>query len=131
MPVGGPDGNPDLQRFEGFQEAYSLALDVSKAARTLPGYEQFELGKQLRRAARSVPANLVEGWAKRASAVEFRRYLQICIGSCEECKFWLEMGRDEGYLAAECCDTLVSRFHLVGAMLQRLWKNWKDLDRSR
>ena len=112
-----------------FRESYQLALDVSKTSKTLPAYEQFELGKQLRRAARSIPANIVEGWAKRASPPEFRRYLQISIGSCEECKFWLEMGRDEGYLNAECCKELANRFHLVGAMLQSLWKNWKNFEK--
>jgi len=56
-----------------FREAYQLALDVSRASRLLPAYEQFEIGKQLRRAVRSIPANIVEGWAKRVSPPEFRR----------------------------------------------------------
>jgi len=109
-----------------FREAYQLALDVSRPSRMFPGHEQFELGRQLRRAARSIPANIVEGWAKRASALEFRRYLQISIGSCEECKFWAEMSRDEGYLTAEKCDEISNRFNVVGAMLMSLWKNWKS-----
>jgi len=50
-----------------FRESYQLALDVSKAAKRFPAPEQFELVKQLRRAARSIPANIVEGWAKRSS----------------------------------------------------------------
>ena len=109
-----------------FRESYQLALDVSRASRSLPGHEQFEMGRQLRRAARSVPVNVVEGWAKRASAVEFKRFLQISIGSCEECKFWLEMSRDEGYLSAATCDELANRFNVVGAMLRSLWKNWQS-----
>jgi four helix bundle protein len=44
-----------------FREAYQLALDISRASRSLPVYEQFEIGKQLRRAVRSVPVNIVEG----------------------------------------------------------------------
>jgi len=109
-----------------FREAYQLALDVSRASRFLPGYEQFEIGKQLRRAVRSIPANIVEGWAKRASPLEFRRYLQISIGSCEECKFWLEMSIDEGYLKQEECGEFANRLNVVGAMLRSLWKNWKS-----
>jgi hypothetical protein len=49
-----------------FKESYRLALDVSKSAKRLPVDEQFEIGRQRCRAARSVPANIVEGWAKRA-----------------------------------------------------------------
>lgn len=109
-----------------FREAYQLALDVSRMSKSLPGYEQFELGRQLRRAARSIPVNIVEGWAKRSSALEFKRYLQISMGSCEECKFWIEMGRDEGYFKREECDQFANRFNVVGAMLRSLWKNWKS-----
>jgi len=58
-----------------FQESYRLALGVSSATKKFPAAEQFELARQLRRAARSIPANIVEGWAKRASAAEFKRYL--------------------------------------------------------
>jgi len=108
-----------------FRESYQLALDVSRTTRKFPGPEQFELARQLRRAARSIPANIVEGWAKRGSAAEFKRYLQVAIGSCEECKLWLEMSRDESYLSPEDCKDLVNRFHVVGAMLASLWKQWK------
>src|ERR1700674_5962542 len=44
-----------------FRESYRLALAVSRTSRGLPGPEQFELARQLRRAARLVPANIVEG----------------------------------------------------------------------
>src|SRR5260370_38443383 len=108
------------------RESYELALDISRATRRFPGSEQFELVRQLRRAARSIPANIVEGWAKRASAPEFKRYLQVAIGSCDECKLWLEMSRDEGFLSAEECCRLENRFNVLGAMLKSLWKQWKN-----
>jgi four helix bundle protein len=112
-----------------FRESYKLALDVSRAARTFPAPEQFELVRQLRRAARSVPANIVEGWAKRNSAAEFKRYLQVAIGSCDECKLWLEMSRDEGYLPSVQFDQLSNRFNVIGAMLKSLWKQWQNYQR--
>jgi len=79
----------------------------------------------LRRAARSIPANIVEGWAKRSSPAEFKRYLQVAIGSCDECKLWLEMSRDEGFLSAQDCSELENEFNVVGAMFKSLWKHWK------
>lgn len=109
---------------EVFKESYSAALDVSRLVRRFPVYEQAELAKQLRRAARSIPANIVEGWAKRLSAPEFKRYLQVAIGSCDEAKMWLEMGRDEGYIAAEDFKVQRDRYNRIGAMLASLWKNW-------
>jgi len=109
-----------------FRESYALAVDVSRATRKFPGPEQFEMARQPRRAARSIPANIVEGWAKRASAAEFRRYLQVAIGSCDECKLWLEMSCDEGFLSSTEFDVLDNRFNVLGAMLKSLWKQWRN-----
>ena len=109
---------------EVFQESYAAALDVSKLAKRFPPFEQLELGRQLRRAARSIPANIVEGWAKRQSVAEFKRYLQVAVGSCDEVKMWLEMSKDEGYISQETFETRTSRYNRIGAMLASLWKNW-------
>lgn len=112
------------------KESYAGALGISKLTRRLPQYEQFELGKQLRRAARSVPANIVEGWAKRASVPEFKRCLQVAIGSCDEVKFWLQMTHDEGYIPEELVNTQLGRYNKIGAMLAGLWRKWRSLPRE-
>src|SRR5216684_4658162 len=109
-----------------FRESYGLALEISRVTRKFPGPEQFELARQLRRAARSVPANIVEGWAKRSSAPEFKRYLQVAIGSCDECKLWLELSKDEGYLTPQQCEELLNEFNRLGAMLKSLWRQWRS-----
>ncbi len=111
---------------EVFQVSYKLALTISKTVRNYPGPEQFELARQIRRAARSIPANIVEGWAKRSSAPEFKRYLQVAIGSCDECKLWLELSKDEGYLTPQQCEELLNEFNRLGAMLKSLWRQWRS-----
>jgi four helix bundle protein len=109
-----------------FQESYATALAISRLVKGFPGFEQFELARQMRRAARSIPANIVEGWAKRASAPEFKRYLQISIGSCDEIRLWLELSKDEGYVTEADCRDFVGKFNRIGAMLQSLWKQWRS-----
>ena len=79
-----------------YQQAYRLALDVSKLSKAFPKHEQYELGRQIRSSSRSIAANIVEGWAKRESPAEFRRHMQIYTGECEETRFWLELAVDEG-----------------------------------
>ena len=108
-----------------FQESYAAALDISKLAKRFPPFENLELGRQIRKASRSIPANIVEGWAKRNSALEFKRFLQMAIGSCDEVKLWLEMSKDEGYIPDEIYRVRLSRYNRVGAMLASLWKNWQ------
>ena len=52
---------------------------------------------QLRRAAISVEANIVEGYAL-ASTAQFRRHLRIARGSGAECECLIRIGRELGYL---------------------------------
>jgi four helix bundle protein len=108
-----------------FREAYAAALDVSRLAKRFPAVEQYELARQLRRSARSIPANIVEGWGKRASAPEFKRYLQIAIGSCDETKMWLDLSKDEGYISENERKEARDRYSRIGAMLGSLWKQWR------
>jgi four helix bundle protein len=109
-----------------FRESYAAALDVSRLCKLFPQAEQFELVRQLRRAARSIPANIVEGWSKRASTPEFKRYLQISIGSCDETRMWLDLSKDEGYITEDDCQKLKDRYNRIGAMLNSLWKQWRS-----
>jgi four helix bundle protein len=108
-----------------FRESYAAALLVSRLCKGLPAMEQYELARQLRRAARSIPANIVEGWGKRASTPEFKRYLQIAIGSCDETRMWLDMSKDEGYITEKDFQEIKDRYNRIGAMLTSLWKQWR------
>jgi four helix bundle protein len=110
-----------------YQQAYRLTLEVSKLSRGLPRHEQFELGRQIRASSRSVAANIVEGWAKRQSAAEFKRHLQIAIGECEEKRFWLELASDEGLVSKSISEPLVTEYAKLGMMIRNLWKEWRKL----
>lgn len=80
---------------------------------------------------RLVPSslNIAEGWAKRNSAAEFRRYLQMAFGSAQEAQTWLDMGKAEGYITAEEHKTWAQEYSLIGIMLHRLWKKWRTFER--
>ena len=60
---------------EVYQLAHRLAVEVHKASMTLPRFELYEEGSQLRRAAASVPANIVEGFDRRRHKGDFIRFL--------------------------------------------------------
>ena len=108
-----------------YKQAYRLALEVSKVTKGFPRQEQFEMGRQLRNCSRSVAANIVEGWAKRNSAAEFKRHLIISIGECAETKFWIDLAADEGFVEGKCAGTLGSDYGKLGFMLHNLWKEWR------
>ncbi|MBI3406112.1 MAG: four helix bundle protein [Acidobacteria bacterium] len=110
-----------------YQQSYRLALEVSRLTRTFPKQEQFELGRQLRDCSRSVPANIVEGWAKRNSAAEFKRHLVIAIGECAERKHWLSLAADEEIADRKKSESLKTEYSKLGMMLHKLWKEWRKL----
>jgi four helix bundle protein len=108
-----------------YKQAYRLALEVSKVTKGFPRQEQFEMGRQLRNCSRSVAANIVEGWAKRNSAAEFKRHLIISIGECAETKFWIDLAADEGFVEGKRAGTPGSDYGKLGFMLHNLWKEWR------
>jgi four helix bundle protein len=110
-----------------YQQSYRLALQVSKFTRGLPREEQFELGRQLRRCSRSVPANVVEGWTKRNSCAEFKRHLVIAAGEAAECGFWIGLAVDEGLVSKSAAQPILSEYCKLGFMIHNLWKEWRKL----
>jgi len=93
-----------------YKQAYRLALEVSGLTRQFPRAEQYELGRQIRRSSRSIPANIAEGWAKRSSAAEFKRHLVIASGEAAETKFWLDLAADEALAPRKDCEKLKAEY---------------------
>ncbi len=110
-----------------YRQAYRLALQISTFTTTLPREEQFELGRQPRRCARSAAANVVEGWTKRNSAADFKRHLVIAAGQAAECRFWIELSTDEGFVRRHCAEPIRKEYSKLGFMIHKLWKEWRKL----
>lgn len=98
--------------------SHDLALAVYKATEKFPSHEKFELTSQLRRAALSVPTNIVEGQARR-SRTEFLRFLDIAKASLVETEYLLEFSKDVGYLSEESYLVLDHQRGEVGFVLHR------------
>ena len=82
-----------------FQRAYRLSLEVHRASLKLPGIEQQALGDQIRRASKSICANVAEGYGRQnRSKAEFKRFLAMAIGSADEMRVWARYALDLGYL---------------------------------
>jgi len=80
-----------------WQVAHRLVIEVARATRTFPPDERLELTSQLRRAALSVPCNLVEGRA-RFGPREYLRFVRFAIGSAAEVGYLLHFASERPYL---------------------------------
>ncbi len=80
----------DIDRLRVYRESVNLTASVYRFTETLPTSEQWDLTRQLRRAAVSVPANIAEG-AGRGDARDFARFVRIAIGSMSEIQSHLDV----------------------------------------
>lgn len=110
---------------EVYKESYELAIIVNKNVNKLPLFEKHDLGSQLRRASKSAPANIAEGWAKRRFEKQFKIHLDTSIGSCNEMEVHISMARDLRFWEGDFCEDLLKRYLLLGGRLTNLRNNWK------
>ncbi len=114
-----------VEDLEVFRRAYRLSLEVHRASLAFPRIEQFALADQLRRATKSICANLVEGFAKQSySAAEYRRYLTTAIGSSDETQLWLRYGVDLGYIEEGLGKRWTADYVEISRMLRGLYASW-------
>jgi four helix bundle protein len=79
-----------------FQKAHQLTLELYKITNSFPASEKWELSSQIRRAASSICANLMEG-SHRNHSGEYRQSVGIANGSAGELKYHLLLGHDLKY----------------------------------
>jgi len=89
-----------FERLRAWRACDDLTVAVYKITKTFPRDELYGLTSQARRAAISAGANIAEGSAKRGPR-EFRRYLDISIGSLSELANMLHVAKRLEYLTVE------------------------------
>jgi four helix bundle protein len=109
------------ERFVAWKESYELVLDTYQATQTFPKHELYGLTSQARRAAFSVVANIAEGSAKRGSA-EFRRFLDISIGSLAELSVTFRLSRDLGFMPEDAWQRLEDRRKRASFLVWKLYR---------
>lgn len=87
----------DYTKIDAWKLADDLAVAVYQQTQAFPREELYGLTSQLRRAASSVPANIVEGSA-RESQRDYLHFLHIARGSLVEAQYFLHLASRLGYL---------------------------------
>lgn len=102
-----------------WSESHQLTLLIYKITAKFPREELFGLTSQLRRAAVSITANIVEGYA-RASKKERLQFLYISYGSLSETEYYLDLSKDLRYLTESEYMNLIEHRQTVGKLLYGL-----------
>ena len=113
---------------EVYQRVREMVKVVHAVAGEFPDYEKYDLADQMRRASKSVVANITEGYALRQSVKEFRRYLRSSMASANEMESHIEVAYDLGYLPTDQFKTMLDEYQIIGRQLNRLIATWRTFD---
>ncbi|MCC7125767.1 MAG: four helix bundle protein [Acidobacteria bacterium] len=109
----------NYRRLVAFELADQLAIAVYEATADFPFHERYGLRGQLRRAAVSVPTNIVEG-AARDSEAEYLRFLEIAYASAREVEYLTMLAQRLGFLRPPEAGDLTSRTGRTAAAIYAL-----------
>jgi four helix bundle protein len=113
----------DHTKLRAFALADEVAVLTYKVTGGFPRAEVYGLTAQMRRAAVSIPSNIVEGCA-RGSQPDYLRFLEIAFGSARELHYQLSLavrlGYSSGPLVEECDSKLVETEKVLGSLIRSL-----------
>jgi carbamoyl-phosphate synthase large subunit len=118
------DGRP-MDRILSFRDldVWQLAMDLTDSViadlKLMPRIE-FDLKRQMQRAAISVPSNIAEGWRRKKKRLAYQNHVSIAMGSQGELDTQLEIAFRNGFLKREHCEKTLALCGRVGLMLNRL-----------
>lgn len=98
----------DYTKIKAWEKADDLTVAIYRATRSFPKEEMYALTSQWRRAAYSVPANIVEG-ATRDSKKDYLHFLYIARASLNESRYFLHLAKRLAYLPEADHDRLLAQ----------------------
>ena len=102
-----------------YKESYSLAVEVHRLSLKLPKHELYETGSQVRRATKSISANIVEGYGRKCYKYDFIRFLIFAHSSCDETIVHLSFIRDLYENLEDETDKLIKKYTKLSKKVYR------------
>jgi four helix bundle protein len=106
-----------------YRKAFAAAMSVFDISKRFPKEETYSLTDQIRRASRSVCANMAEAWRKRRYEAHFVSKLSDCESEAAEVQVWLQFAVECRYVEPEIARSLFIEYDSVIAMLVSMIRN--------
>ena len=119
----------DHRKLRVFHDSHRLVLAVYGHTRKFPKEEWFGIRLQMRKAAVSVPTNIVEGNA-RGSTRDYVRFLHIALGSSSELQYLVALATELGFAAEDDWAPVRAQCEAVARQLQRLVERMEGIAAS-
>ncbi|HYK08006.1 MAG TPA: four helix bundle protein [Candidatus Eisenbacteria bacterium] len=115
----------DVTDLEVYNESLRLLKVLYEFLKRIPKAE-YDSVLQLKRAAKSVPANIAEGFAKRSSEKEFKRFLKIALGSNDEVTTHLRTLKITVEHLAISVENLIEQYTILSKRINKLLTIWRS-----
>ncbi len=109
----------DYTKIDAWRLADDLAVAVYERTKSFPREELYGITNQIRRAAASVPANIVEG-SSRESKKDFLHFLYIARASLSETQYFVHLARRLCFLSPDDADQVHAQTKITFACLHGL-----------
>ncbi len=114
----------DFKKYDIWHKSHNFAMKVYCETKLFPKDETYGLRSQLRRAATSIPTNIVEG-AGRDGDKQFARFVDIAMASACECEYLLILIQELNYISDKNYRDLEKKVVEIKKMLATLYKRLK------
>jgi len=111
-------------KLEVWKLADDLAYKVYKTTNNFPKEEVYGITSQVRRAALSIPTNIVEGYSRKGDK-ELSRFVNISLGSLAETKYLLYFSNRLGYFEKVTYNELKKGYDILGKLLWKFYSKIK------
>ncbi|MEP6820408.1 MAG: four helix bundle protein [bacterium] len=109
--------SPGFRDLKTYQLAFTLAMNIFNESKKFPVEEKYALTDQIRRASRSVAANIGEGYRKKQYPKMFVSKMADADGEATETQVWLDFATECGYLPENLQLELRKGYEELGRML--------------
>lgn len=108
-----------------WQRSMDFVVKIYDISATFPKEERYGLTAQIRSCVVSVPSNISEG-AGRGTNKQFKRFLEISMGSINEVQTQVELAFRVKYLAKEIYESLIDEGLQIYKMILTFYNSLKD-----
>lgn len=115
----------DVTDLQVYLESLRLLGKLYEFLKKVPKYE-YDSVIQCKKCSKSIPANIAEGWAKRSSEAELKRFLKIAIGSSDELISHLRTVAIAVPRLLEEAKILAGEYKILSKRINSLHANWKS-----
>lgn len=111
-----------FEKLEVWQRTRNFVKEIFKVTSEFPSKEYFGLTQHIRRSAVSILSNIAEG-TSRFSKEDFRRFLQLSLGSLYETVSQLFIALDNEYINQAAFEQLYAEAGIIAKMISKLSKS--------